>query len=293
MCRALEEFRVEVDGKPEVVMRACGHCWQCRKQKNDDRVGRCLCEQSLSDWSAYVTLTYRDSPEREKDGAHEFLTTRHVQRFVRSLRRRGHVIRYFAVGEYGEKKGRAHFHVLLFGLGARPLWRQEANIHIPSWTHGHVWVLFDPAEVKMRYTVKYLLKAERYGKAYTLSKKPPLGHEFFMAMAARHVALGVITRAFEYRPPGADPRRRYYMTGATRRNYIERVCDLLGCTPTEAAERGSEWVKRSFDSVESWLVSRDPDPLETFRIDDYFRKAYAGVTGNASRHWSDVGVDDE
>ena len=62
-----------------------------------------------------VTLTYKgDVP-----GSVTLLTA-DVQKFVRSLRKAGHKVRYMIAGEYGERKGRAHWHAVLFFKGKVP-----------------------------------------------------------------------------------------------------------------------------------------------------------------------------
>ena len=46
---------------PEIGPVACRNCWQCRKNRINDYVGRCLAEQKFSDKALAVTLTYADS----------------------------------------------------------------------------------------------------------------------------------------------------------------------------------------------------------------------------------------
>jgi len=63
-----------------------------------------MCFQS----SSFVTLTYKDNPVS--------LVPRDATLFLKRLRKRVGSFRYFLVGEYGDKFGRPHYHVALFGV---------------------------------------------------------------------------------------------------------------------------------------------------------------------------------
>ena len=221
MCISPDWFWIRRGPVWEKQERGCRKCWQCIQSFMNDYVGRCLCEKAIADWVFVLRLSYRDCSERESDFAHKVITPRHLQDFVRSVRKRGHLFRYLAVGEYGEEKGRAHFHIVLFGVGEAPPWYEfEENVHIDTWPHGHVYIQSNPDERGLRYVVKYLYKSDGSKKWYTVSKKPPLAHQFFMEKAFRDFSLGVIPSRWVYSPPGGDPATVYYMTGASRLIYI-------------------------------------------------------------------------
>ncbi|XZQ27849.1 rolling circle replication-associated protein [Rhodobacter capsulatus] len=76
----------------------------------NDYVARALAEASVSAVTATVTLTYAP----RDDLADKVLHPRHFQLFMKLLRRAGHKVRYLVAGEYGDLRGRAHFHALLF-----------------------------------------------------------------------------------------------------------------------------------------------------------------------------------
>ena len=101
----------------------CGRCIGCRIRKKREWGLRSYHEASLHDESGFFTLTYDD--EHLPVGGS--LVRDEVAKFVRSLRDRGHKIRYFAGAEYGDGEtlnglknnvplGRPHYHVLLFGF---------------------------------------------------------------------------------------------------------------------------------------------------------------------------------
>lgn len=62
--------------------------------------------------NAFVTLTY-DDMHLPKDGC---VHPRVMQLFIKGLRNRGYSFRYYAVGEYGERSNRPHYHVALFNF---------------------------------------------------------------------------------------------------------------------------------------------------------------------------------
>ena len=260
---------------------ACRQCWRCRENRVNDYVARSLAEASTSTVTATVTLTYAS----RDDLADKVLHPRHFQLFMKLLRRAGHKVRYLVAGEYGELKGRAHFHALLFfqhleGPKSRTdgmadgEWRdgvrhvvpaynpghilnpassepfsrlipQKRMVHIREWPHGHITVDWSASEKSARYVCKYLLADNKNNAWFSLSKKPALGAAWFARKAALARELGVLPSSFEYIPPGGSKDKRYLMTGATRRDYLDAV------TQDDAdREKMSEWVQKSFDKAQ-------------------------------------------
>lgn len=68
-------------------------------------------EASQHENNCFVTLTYSD----DELPYSENLIYSHVQKFLKALRKRGHKVRFYAAGEYGELYGRPHWHLCLFG----------------------------------------------------------------------------------------------------------------------------------------------------------------------------------
>lgn len=267
MCVSPSTIYVERGPKWEAVPVACKQCWRCRKNRVDDYVGRALCEASTSLATLALTLTYRP----RADGYDRFLHVPHFQHFIKRLRRRGHSLRYLAAGEYGALRDRAHFHVLLFFRGmvasdqipsydwghehepdlSAPLSALLPNsdlVHIREWPHGHVVADWQGGQRAIRYVCKYLLDPSKKQGWFTLSKKPPLGAEFFALRAARYLEMGAMPSALEYVPPGMD--RPVPMTGATRRDFLKAIGVHL-----HERSRLSEWVSKAAERVERqiWL----------------------------------------
>lgn len=103
---------------PLYYLFACGHCELCRAKKSNEYSFRASCETyTYPDNPLFVTLTY--SPKYlPSDG----LELSHLQNFFKRLRFRlkeyGYPtdFRYLAVGEYGGKFGRPHYHIIFWNL---------------------------------------------------------------------------------------------------------------------------------------------------------------------------------
>lgn len=91
----------------------CGRCYYCRIKKSKVWTHRIILEATQHEYSSFVTLTYND--EHIPPGG--TLDRRELQLFFKRLRKATapQKLRYFAVGEYGDKGQRPHYHVALFG----------------------------------------------------------------------------------------------------------------------------------------------------------------------------------
>lgn len=90
----------------------CGNCVDCRLKRSACWAVRCVHEARYHASNCFITLTYNDEHLPE-DGS---LVTRHFQLFMKRLRKYcGNGIRFMHCGEYGEKRGRPHYHAILFG----------------------------------------------------------------------------------------------------------------------------------------------------------------------------------
>lgn len=175
---------------------ACRECWQCRERKVDDWVGRNIAEGKTAKAAHVVTLTYGE--DRQAGGIDHIraavLTYSDVQKYLKYLRVDGYPVRYFAVGEYGSLKGRAHWHIVLYWQGAVPGHRLRENFMERHWPHGlSYWDAVSPQAI--RYACKYLQKdphdPAKQGFGPMPSKKPPLGDAYFRDLARRYVEAGL------------------------------------------------------------------------------------------------------
>lgn len=113
--RLVYDRRLAPEGAVEVV-HGCGKCILCRTTFARHMQIRLIHEAKLHERKCLVTLTY--SPEHcPLDGG---LVKRHAQLFLHRLRK--HLwraykvrVRFLLVGEYGEQRGRPHYHAVIFG----------------------------------------------------------------------------------------------------------------------------------------------------------------------------------
>lgn len=97
----------------------CGVCLYCQQQYSKGWATRLMLESKLHNESCFVTLTYNDANLPYNNS----LQKRDVQLFIKRLRKKlaPKKIRYFLTGEYGGRKGRAHYHLVIFGYVPKDL----------------------------------------------------------------------------------------------------------------------------------------------------------------------------
>ncbi len=169
----------------------CSKCIGCRQDHARDWALRCEHELRDHEESCFITLTY-DKDHLPENGT---LVMRDLQLFFKRLRKKfGEGIRYIACGEYGDKKGRPHYHVLLFGLaffdikqyyrtGSKfPIYTSESLSSV--WTAGNA-LIGDANKETAGYICRYTMK-KSYSRDYgcrlpqflTMSRRPGIGYNF-------------------------------------------------------------------------------------------------------------------
>lgn len=92
-----------------VIAVPCGKCLACLSTKRHDWSVRLMQEYKVSSSAHFVTLTYS-----EKYYPAHGLSKRHCQLYLKRLRKKSPRLRYYLVGEYGSKTGRAHYHAIIY-----------------------------------------------------------------------------------------------------------------------------------------------------------------------------------
>lgn len=146
----------------------------CRINTRRKWTARLLLESLCHSHSWFLTLTY--APEHyPADGG---VSVRAVQLFMKRVRRAvGAPVRFFAVGEYGTKTYRAHYHVVLFGVSPDHFVIDPRGYLQPReltrwWPFGMVSVgELQPA--RMSYVAGYCAKKWTKPDAKGLGDRPP------------------------------------------------------------------------------------------------------------------------
>jgi len=237
---------------------ACHKCWQCRENRINDWVGRCIAESKTATACHSITLTYgRDEDGNKHHARSSVLTYSDVQKYWKRLRKNGYPCRYFVVGEYGGQKGRTHWHAIVFWQGEVPPHKLNKRFNGAHWHQGFShWE--NPSYKSLRYVCKYIQKDqgeyERQGHL-AMSKKPPLGDAWFRALAHAHAQQGIAPRDRFYRHNEAKKQNgrphEFYMRGVTFDNFIqEYVWEWRRLNPTK-------WWYPTSEIIEEWEDAKE------------------------------------
>lgn len=142
----------------EPIPVPCGKCPFCKKRRASGWSFRLMQQEKVSMSAHFITLTYDTTHVPITRNGFMSLDKRHVQLFFKRLRKRqGNdttcasmpPIKYYAVGEYGGKTNRPHYHVILFNAALQ---------HIqPAWEYGSVHY-GTVTGASIGYTLKYMCK---------------------------------------------------------------------------------------------------------------------------------------
>lgn len=148
----------------------CGHCILCRQEHARQWAIRITHEAQLHEENSFITLTYSDNTA-PKDGN---LNYSHLQKFWKRLRKELGPLSYYAVGEYGDKTNRPHYHACIFGhafLKNRVIIRETPTLLWTSPTLYKAWGMGNVSVGALNfqtavYTASYVTKKLGYQKRY-------------------------------------------------------------------------------------------------------------------------------
>lgn len=249
--------RVCADGVARPV--GCGQCVGCRLERSRQWAVRIMHEARCHELNSFVTLTYEKlapTVDCVRCGKRVLSGSLHYcdyQLFMRRVRLAYPGARFFMGGEYGEERGRPHFHACLFGVdfadgvysGKSPagfsLFRSDELSNM--WGRGlcaYGSVTFESAAYVARYVMKKVTgdgAVDHYQglvpEFCRMSLKPGIGAEWFKRFGKSDVAPGghVIVNGHKANAP------RYYV------KLMERQARVDACFGDRSALHQLEEVK--------------------------------------------------
>jgi hypothetical protein len=141
--------------------RSCRKCIECLQVRANEWALRGHFELKEHKENCFITLTYAKNPV--------ILHKEHMQKFIKKLRKQIYPkkIKYFSCGEYGDRKLRPHYHIIIFGYDFKDkIYSHNSKSNIPIyiskqltdiWGHGETTVQTANANT-VRYSAKYSAK---------------------------------------------------------------------------------------------------------------------------------------
>lgn len=167
-------YPVRISYKGGYMDVSCRNCPSCSNLRAKNWGARCYYELKEHKEAMFLTLTYRENPY--------VIEKRDLQLFIMRLRkflRNSVKIKYFAVGEYGEKGHRPHYHIMIFGYEFKDLYPMgqsaRKNLMYGSRTLDRLWgkgratvqdATMDTAVYTALYLNKDSLELQDYAKCY-------------------------------------------------------------------------------------------------------------------------------
>jgi len=143
----------------------CGKCAGCMQMKRNSWTFRLLEQEKTAQSSTFLTLTYNNEQIRQSNGV-QTLDKKDLQNYFKRVRKTNEKLKYYAVGEYGEKSGRPHYHAIVFNASRTDLrnrWSANGgpigNVRTDTVT-----------QASIHYVTKYLINNVQFG--YTKRLRP-------------------------------------------------------------------------------------------------------------------------
>lgn len=138
---------------------ACGRCPNCLKRRVDGWAYRLKYHMRTVKHAYFLTLTYADGQCKRSDNGFLNLCPDDFRKYIKRIRKRlgdnkhtpfNDRVKYVVTGEYGSRRGRPHYHAIVFNVPFEVLMKE--------WPHGIVDVR-DVNSSRIAYVFKYTQKA--------------------------------------------------------------------------------------------------------------------------------------
>lgn len=278
----------------------CNKCPDCRKRRISGWSFRLMQQDKISSTSYFITLTYDTDAVHITQSGFMGLVKRDMQLFFKKLRKAHEgwsdnlrPIKYYAVGEYGGKSYRPHYHVILFGAALELMVSKNDLLALKAfnfdgkhpvkckqWDKGHITV-GQVTGASVGYTMKYISKRKRIPMHRNDDRLP----EF--SLMSKGLGVNYLTDAiFEWHH--ADLENRMYLTLEDGRKvgmpryYKEKLYDTvekMKIARVSEKKMLEEYVK-IIDEVYQWDIVKHRNSVRSSTAQAY-RKMDADLDRNS------------
>lgn len=146
----------------KAVTVPCGRCAGCLAMRRNEWTFRIMEEEKQAKSATFLTLTYDNSNIPTVDTI-PVLQKSDLQKYFKKVRKEmDSTLVYYAVGEYGSRFGRPHYHAIVFNASKELL--------KAKWTKG-ISQCDKVSQASIHYVTKYIINRKSYG--YLKKKHQP------------------------------------------------------------------------------------------------------------------------
>jgi len=158
MAECLTPFFVKDKHTSDEIPVPCGRCPVCSARRVSAWSFRLMKEEERSSSSFFITLTYDTTHVPISKNGFMTLKKKDLQDYFKRLRKLNEEkIKYYAVGEYGGKTQRPHYHIILFNAKLETVlkaWSLKSKF-LGEYHVGNI------TEASVGYTLKYINKEKK------------------------------------------------------------------------------------------------------------------------------------
>lgn len=249
----------------------CQKCRHCLWSKSQSVANSVEMEMQDSEWAIWLTLTIAPNSKAAKDGFDKKIDKSLMQGFHYRCNtnryRKKHSFegrnctgwRYIQCGEYGGKKGRAHYHAVIFGKGDKPKFADKAaeRVWAPEWPHGHMNVSLDVDGGVAFYLSKYMGKRGP-GNWHSASNRYAIGGRFIVRHGAALALRGCMVPTLDWKFTYGDmfAYRKALVRGSKQRDWVLSFCETVGRSVLSLATLMPKVTHLALVRIERWKRER-------------------------------------
>jgi hypothetical protein len=153
--KCITPFHVKDKFTGEYIPVPCSKCPPCKKRRTSGWSFRLVKEGERSLSALFVTLTYNTETVPITENGFMNLDKADVQKFMKRLRKLSkQKLKYYVCGEYGTKRMRPHYHLIIFNADKEKVEQAWTLDRRPL---GQIYI-GDVNEASIGYTLKYMTK---------------------------------------------------------------------------------------------------------------------------------------